>query len=229
MTKINPIRKERYENLKKASNLPFAKRMIYYFDFFKFHFLVLFVFIILCFLILKEIIFAPEVILNGCIVNKTAITSVSDEEFISSFPEYDIINHKKQRIYFSSDIFFNDTDIESAAKLIALTSSGDMDYIICNEETFNRLCLLGLFSDIDSIPELKEKYGDALKFYDHTKNDNTEDDSLGIKPYGIDVSESAVLKNLNAFGKDEKIYLCLGINTDMSEIVFKFTEWISEK
>ena len=61
---------------------------------------------------------------------------MSDEDFISSFPEYQNYNPKKQKIYFSSDIFFNDTDIESAAKLIATVSSGEVNYIICNEETF---------------------------------------------------------------------------------------------
>lgn len=226
--KNNPIRKERYENLKKASALPFGKRMRYYFDFFKFHLFALLIAAVVIFFVLKEIVFAPDVILNGYLVNRTEITEITDEEFISSFPEYNNHNPKKEKIYFSSDIFFNDTDIESAAKLIATVSSGEVNYIICNEETFNRLSLLGLFSDIDTLPELKEKYKEDLIYYDHTKNDTAEDDSEGVKPYGIDISDSAVLKSLNAFHDDEKIYLCIGINSYPSEIVISFIDWIKQ-
>ena len=226
--KNNPIRKERYENLKKASALPFGKRMRYYFDFFKFHLFALLIAAVVIFFVLKEIVFAPDVILNGYLVNRTEITEITDEEFISSFPEYNNHNPKKEKIYFSSDIFFNDTDIESAAKLIATVSSGEVNYIICNEETFNRLSLLGLFSDIDTLPELKEKYKEDLIYYDHTKNDTAEDDSEGVKPYGIDISDSAVLKSLNAFHDDENIYLCIGINSYPSEIVISFIDWIKQ-
>ena len=226
--KNNPIRKERYENLKKASALPFGKRMRYYFDFFKFHLFALLIAAVVIFFVLKEIVFAPDVILNGYLVNRTEIAEITDEEFISSFPEYNNHNPKKEKIYFSSDIFFNDTDIESAAKLIATVSSGEVNYIICNEETFNRLSLLGLFSDIDTLPELKEKYKEDLIYYDHTKNDTAEDDSEGVKPYGIDISDSAVLKSLNAFHDDEKIYLCIGINSYPSEIVISFIDWIKQ-
>ena len=226
--KNNPIRKERYENLKKSSALPFGKRMRYYFDFFKFHLFALLIAAVVIFFVLKEIVFAPDVILNGYLVNRTEITEITDEEFISSFPEYNNHNPKKEKIYFSSDIFFNDTDIESAAKLIATVSSGEVNYIICNEETFNRLSLLGLFSDIDTLPELKEKYKEDLIYYDHTKNDTAEDDSEGVKPYGIDISDSAVLKSLNAFHDDEKIYLCIGINSYPSEIVISFIDWIKQ-
>ena len=225
--KNNPIRKERYENLKKASALPFGKRMRYYFDFFKFHLLALLVVGVLVFFVLKDIVFAPEVILNGYIVNRTEITSMTDEEFISSFPDYGNYDQKKQKIYFSSDMFFNDTDIESAAKLIATASSGDVDFIICNEETFNRLSQAGIFSDLDEHPELKEKYKDSILIYDHTKNDTSEDDFLGIKAYGIDVSESAVLRSLNAFKEDDKIYLCLGVNSDLTDVVISFIDWIN--
>ena len=228
MKNKNPIRKQRYENLKKASALPFGKRMRYYFDFFKFHLFALLIAAVVIFFVLKEIVFAPDVILNGYLVNRTEITEITDEEFISSFPEYNNHNPKKEKIYFSSDIFFNDTDIESAAKLIATVSSGEVNYIICNEETFNRLSLLGLFSDIDTLPELKEKYQEDLIYYDHTKNDTAEDDSEGVKPYGIDISDSAVLKSLNAFHDDEKIYLCIGINSYPSEIVISFIDWIKQ-
>ena len=98
--KNNPIRKERYENLKKASALPFGKRMRYYFDFFKFHLFALLIAAVVIFFVLKEIVFAPDVILNGYLVNRTEITEITDEEFISSFPEYNNHNPKKEKIYF---------------------------------------------------------------------------------------------------------------------------------
>ena len=98
MKNRNPIRKERYENLKKASALPFGKRMRYYFDFFKFHLLALLVIGVIVFFILKDIVFAPDVILNGYVVNRTEIPAITDEEFITSFPEYINIDTKKHRV-----------------------------------------------------------------------------------------------------------------------------------
>ncbi len=224
----NPVKKERLENLKKASALPFGKRMRYYFDFFKFHLLGAAVIALLVFLVLKEIVFAPEVILNGYVINRTEFASCTDEEFISSFPEYEKINPKKQKIYFGSDLFLNDNDIDSTTKLVVNASSGDIDYMICNRETFDRLCRMGLLSNLEDYPEIKAKYEDELIYYDHTKNDTSEDDSLGDKPYGINVSDSAVLKNFNVFHEDEDICLCLGINSNPTDILYKFIEWIKQ-
>ena len=227
MKNRNPIRKERYENLKKASALPFGKRMRYYFDFFKFHLLAILILAVIVFFVLKDIVFAPDMILNGYIVNRTEIPAITDEEFITSFPVYTNIDTKKHRVYFSSELFLNDSDIESTAKLIATASAGDINFLICNEETFDRLGKMGLLSDINNYPELQSKYSDRLIVYDHTKNDTSEDDSLGLKPYGIDVSESAVLKSFNAFKEDENVYLCIGINSNMNDTVLAFIEWIS--
>ena len=227
MKNKNPIRKERYENLKKASALPFGKRMRYYFDFFKFHLLAILIVGVIVFFVLKDIVFAPDVILNGYIVNRTEIPAITDEEFITSFPEYTNIDIKKHRVYFSSELFLNDSDIESTAKLIATASAGDINFLICNEETFERLSKMGLLEDINRYPELQSKYNDRLIVYDHTKNDTSEDDSLGLKPYGIDISESAVLKSFNAFKEDENVYLCIGINSELNDTVFAFIDWIA--
>lgn len=227
MKDTNPVRKEKFEHLKNASSLPFGKRMRYYFDFFKFPLLGILIVGILVFFFVKEVIFAPEVIFYGVIVNRTEVTSITDDEFIKSFPEYETFNTNRKKIYFSSDMFFNDSDIESAAKLIANASSGDINVLICNEETFMRLSKAGLLESLDTFPELKQKYSDSVLTYDHTKNDTPEDDSLGIKPYGIKISESAELKSLNAFKEGEDIYLCIGINSNMNDTVLAFIEWIS--
>lgn len=227
MKDTNPVRKEKFEHLKNASSLPFGKRMRYYFDFFKFPLLGILIVGILVFFFVKEVIFAPEVIFYGVIVNRTEVTAITDDEFIRSFPEYGNYNTKREKIYFSSDMFFNDSDIESAAKLIANASSGDINVMICNKDTFDRLSQAGLFADLDNYPELKAKYSDSLLSYDHTKNATPEDDSLGIKTYGIDISDSAVLKSLNAFHEDEKTYLCIGLNSNTSDVVLSFIDWIA--
>ena len=228
MKDTNPVRKEKFEHLKNASSLPFGKRMRYYFDFFKFPLLGILIVGILVFFFVKEVIFAPKVIFYGVIVNRTEVAAMTDDEFIKSFPEYDSYNTKQERIYFSSDMFFNDSDIESAAKLIANASSGDINVLICNEDTFMRLSQAGLFADLDNYPELKAKYSDSVLSYDHTKNDTSEDDSLGIRPYGIDISDSAVLKSYNVFHDDENIYLCIGLNSNTNDVVLSFIDWIAK-
>jgi len=228
MKDTNPVRKEQFEHLKNASSLPFWKRMRYYFDFFKFPLLGILIVGILVFFFVKEVIFAPVVIFYGVIVNRTEVTAVTDDEFIKSFPEYDNYATDRDKIYFSSDMFFNDTDIESAAKLIANASSGDINVIICNEDTFNRLSQAGLFANLDNYPEIKQKYSDSILNYDHTKNDTSEDDFLGITPYGINISESAALKSLNAFKEDEDVYLCIGLNSNANDVVLSFIDWIAK-
>ena len=227
MKDTNPIRKEKWENFKKASALPFGKRMRYYFDFFKFYILGLLIIGILVFFALKEIVFAPKVILNGYVVNRSEVTVISDEEFISSFPDYGNIDFKKYKVYFSSDLFLNDSDIESTAKLIATASSGDINFLICNEKTLNRLAIMGLLSDLNTRPEASE-YKDRFYFYDHAKNDTPEDDSLGQKAYGIDISDSVALKSLGAFKEGEKVYLCIGINSYSTDVFIDFLKWITE-
>ena len=222
----NPIRKEKMENLKKASSLPFKKRLVFYWDFFKFYLLALAVVAVIAFILIKQIFFAPEVILNGYIINRSDKPVCSDEEFISSFPLYSKIDTKKQKIYFSSDMLLSDANYESSAKLIAAAATGETDFIICNENTFNTLSQMSLLESIDNNPELKNKYESRFITYDHTKNDTDEDDSLGVKTYGIDVSDSDVLNSFNAFRDDDKVYLCIGTNSETDDTVLSFINWI---
>ena len=222
----NPIRKEKMENLKKASSLPFKKRLVFYWDFFKFYLLALIVIGVIAFIFIKQIFFAPEIILNGYIVNRSGKPSCSDEEFISSFPLYSDIDNKKQKIYFSSDMLLSDTDYESSTKLIAQTATGEIDFMICNENTFNTLSQMSLLENIDGNEDLKSRYESRFVSYDHTKNDTDEDDFLGVKTYGIDVSDSAVLSSFNAFKDDDKVYLCIGTNSETDDTVLSFINWI---
>ena len=222
----HPVRKEKLENLKKASSLPFKKRLVFYWDFFKFYLLALVVVCVIGFILIKQIFFAPEIILNGYIVNRSDKPACSDEEFIASFPLYQTIDTKKQKIYFSSDMLLSDANYESSAKLIASAATGEIDFIICNENTFNTLSQMSLLESIDNNNELKNKYESRFMTYDYTKNDTDEDDFLGVKTYGIDVSDSAVLSSFNAFKDDDKVYLCIGTNSEIDDTVLSFINWI---
>ncbi|MCR4696279.1 MAG: hypothetical protein K5654_03100 [Lachnospiraceae bacterium] len=224
----HPVRREKLENLKKASSLPLGKRLVYYWDFFKFYIIGALVFSVIAFIFIKQVLFAPDVIFKGYIVNRTSIPSCTDEEFISSFPLYQTMNTKKERMYFSSDMLLSDSDYESSVKLIASAASGEVDCIICNEKTYNRLAQMQLLESIDNNTSIKEKYESKLITYDHTKNDTDEDDSLGLKTYGIEVSDSAVLHSFHAFSDDEKVYLCIGINAYIDDTTLAFIDWVCE-
>lgn len=223
----NPVRKEKLENLKRAKELPFKKRVLYYFDFFKFYILGFLLALVLIYIVLTQMVFAPDVILNGYIVNRTEITSIPDEEFLKSFPDYNLINPKKEKMYFTSDMFFDENNPDSAVKLIATMSSGEADYVLCNKETMERLAQMGLLSDINHYPELSD-YSDRFVYYDHTKNDTDEDDSLGICAYGIEISDSVVLNNFHAFHENEKVYICFGKKEYLSDTLLHFIKWIDE-
>jgi len=227
MRSSNPIRKEKLENLKKASSLPFGKRMAYYFDFFKFYILGILFAGVVIYIIITQIILAPKVILNGYLVNRSEPVSVTDSEFISSFPLYSQIDQNKYRIYFSSDVFLSEYDQESTVKIVTTATSGDVDYFICNEKTFNNLSQMGLVKDLNTVPEIKDKYRDAIKTYDHTTNNNNEDDSLGITANGIDITDSTVLKSLKAFKDNEKVFLCIAVNAETDDVLKDFIKWIA--
>ena len=224
----HPVRKEKLENLKKASSLPIGKRLVYYWDFFKFYIISVLIVSVIVFIFIKQVLFAPDVIFKGYIVNRTSIPTCTDEEFISSFPLYQTMNTKKERMYFSSDMLLSDSDYESSVKLIASAASGEVDCIICNEKTYNRLAQMQLLESIDNNTSIKEKYESKLITYDHTKNDTDEDDSLGLKTYGIEVSDSAVLHSFHAFSDDEKVYLCVGINAYIDDTTLAFIDWVCE-
>ena len=96
MNDKHPLRKEKYENFKKAASLPFGKRVAYYLNFFKFWVGGIVVIGIIIYFYLSQVIFAPKIILNGYIVNRTEIPVMTDEEFMSSFPGYSKINQRKE-------------------------------------------------------------------------------------------------------------------------------------
>ena len=226
MNDKHPLRKEKYENFKKAASLPFGKRVAYYLNFFKFPIGGIVVIGIIIYFYLSQVIFAPKIILNGYIVNRTEIPVMTDEEFMSSFPGYSKINQRKEKICFSSDMFLNENDTESAFKIIATVSSGEVDYLICNENTLDKLAELGLLEDLNKYPDIIQSYNDSLLTYDHTANETNEDDSLGMRTYGIDIKDSKVLKEFNAFKEGENIYLCIGKNADLSDTAKEFITWV---
>ncbi|MCR4647726.1 MAG: hypothetical protein K5776_01460 [Lachnospiraceae bacterium] len=227
MNDKNPVRQAKIENFKKASELPLKKRIRFYWDFFKFYLLAAVLLAAFIYIVLTQMVFAPKTVFNGYIINRSAVTVISDDEFIRSFPAYSNIDTKKNRILFSSDMILNDSDLEAAAKIVATMSTGEVDVVICNKETAERLAQMYLISNLELYPELMSGYSENLLTYDHTKNDTDEDDSFGIKAYGIDVSDSAALKSLNAFKEGEKVYICIGKNIMLNDLSHEFIKWIA--
>ena len=109
-------------------------------------------------------------------------------------------------MYFSSELFLNDSDIESTAKLIATASAGDINFLICNEETFNRLGKMGLLSDINNYPELQSKYSDRLIVENKIHN--------VIKSYGYSDIDTPTFEFFDVFAEE--------INASDARELYKF-------
>lgn len=228
MKKERPIEAERKKNLKKASELPFKKRMVYYLDYFKIPIIILFAFTLFSFIFIKDVILAKKTALSVTVIDRNFEPAVSDEEFIEPFIGYAGIDTKKEIVNYISDFYIDDNNPETVMKLVASVSAKDCDVIVCTEETFEELASMSLLYDLSMYDNsyLSDNYSFLLKEYDHTKNDTANDDELGTVIYGIDISDSAVINSSKYYPENEKIILCIGNGSERIERTEAFIKWL---
>lgn len=223
----NPVADERKKNLEKAKELPFKKRMLYYFDFFKIPASILLFFFIFVFFLIKDVILAKDTAITVTVVNQAVTPNTDVSEFIEPFIGYAGIDTKKETVLFTPDFYIDDTNPETIMKLVASVSAKDCDIIICNKEDFDLLASMSLLYDLSFYDNsfLKDKYDFVTEEYDHTKNDTADDDELGTVTYGIDISDSAVIKS-SFINSDEQIILCIGNGSERTERTEAFISWL---
>lgn len=223
----NPVADERKKNLEKAKELPFKKRMLYYFDFFKIPASILLFFFIIVFFLIKDVILAKDTAITVTVVNQAVAPNTDVSEFIEPFIGYAGIDTKKEIVLFTPDFYIDDTNPETIMKLVASVSAKDCDIIICNKEDFDLLASMSLLYDLSFYDNsfLKDKYDFVTEKYDHTKNDTADDDELGTVTYGIDISDSAVIKS-SFINSDEQIILCIGNGSERTERTEAFISWL---
>lgn len=226
MSKEKPVKKEKLDNLKKASKLPFFKRMVYYFDFFKIPLICLIALTILSVFIIKEIILAKDTALTVTIINKDA-DAVIDETFIEPFVAFADIDTSKELLQFNYDFYANENEADTLMKLVSYVSARECDIIICNRDTFDILSQMRLLTDLSEydFSGVTNKDSFLPVSHDHTKNDTSEDDDLGIVQYGIDISGCAALNSCKLFGNEE-IILCIGNGSQRNERICRFITWL---
>lgn len=225
--KENPIADERKKNLKKAKELPFKKRMLYYFDFFKIPASILLLLAIVLFFLIKDVILAKDTALTVTLINQPDAVTMDVSEFTEPFIGYAGIDAQKETVLLTPDFLIDDTNPEIIMKLVASVSAKDCDIIICNENDFERLASMSLLYDLSNYDNssLTDRYSFLAKEYDHTKNDTADDDELGTVIYGIDISDSAVIKS-SYFNHDEPIILCIGNGSERIERTEAFIFWL---
>lgn len=227
MSKDNPIKKERLNNLKKAKEFPLKKRIAYYLDFFKIPLLAFLAIAIVMIIFVKEVVLAPKTALNVTVIGRNFQTEDTSDEFINAYSEYANIDCDNEVIIYDPDFYIDDANPDTVMKLVAAVSANDQDIIICNEETYKLLCQMSLLYDLTYFDNnYADKYSSLWVAYDHTQNDTPDDDGLGIKEYGIDITESAVLKSYNFYGDDERIILAIGNGSKRFERTEAFIDWI---
>lgn len=224
----NPIGDERKKNFEKAKELPFKKRMLYYFDYFKIPASIFLLIGITGFFFVKDVLLAKDTALTVTFINPTGTPTVNSIEFIEPFLGYSGIDSQKEIVSFTPDFYIDDNNPDTIMKLVAVVSAKDCDVIICNSDNFELLASMSLLSDLSTYDNsfFADNYNFLLKNYDHTKNDTAEDDELGTVTYGIDITDSAVIKSSSYFASDETIILCVGNGSERIERTEAFVSWL---
>ncbi len=224
----SPIENERKNNLKKASDMPFKKRMAYYFDYFKIPLMAVIFLSILAFFFVKDVLLAKETALSVRIINADFNSSVSDSEFIEPFLGYASIDNKKETVFFSSDNHIDFGNSETVMKLVAEVSAKECDVLICSEETLNLLSSMAILYDLSLYDDayFVNKYQNRTISLDTIKNDTSDDGESDNAIYGIDITDSAAIKTSMYFPRDEKVYLCIGNGSHRSERTEAFVSWL---
>lgn len=228
MSKESPLKEERIQNLKKAKELPLGKRILYYLDFFKLPLGGLLILCILAFFLIKDVFLAKDTALSVYVVNREISVETYDDSFIEPFFEYSDIDLSKENVIYVSDFYIDENNPDTAMKLVASVSTGDCDILICNRATFEELAQMKLLYDLSAYDNgaPMNRFSSLLVNYDYASNENSEDDELGIRPLGINVSESDIIKSAAFFPSDEEVILCIGNGSKRFERTKLFLQWI---
>lgn len=164
-----------------------------------------------------------EVALYAAFIN-TQLTDTNDHPLMVDYVETKDIDVEGKRTILDCSMIINHKNpnqysMTSSQKMMAMFGADTMDVVVQDIDTCKQYAALGGYRDLENVlsPELLEKYKDKLLY-----TDGLED--AGSHAYGIDVSESPVLKEQGAYIIPAYFSIC--VNTTQEENAIAFLEYL---
>ncbi|MBR5579239.1 MAG: hypothetical protein IKW28_09635 [Lachnospiraceae bacterium] len=189
MQDTNSLQDEIRVSQKQVKNLPWSKRLEYYWGYYKYHFIIILLLALLFGNVLHGILTRRETVLSIAYIN--AFPNIKDDIFIEDFEKYLNLNLKKQEVLLDSGYYIsNDATSPQAAtyhqKLSTRCMAGLLDVVVADETNFISYGKQGFFTDLRQIlsPQQLEYYKDNLLYVEVKAPEN-----LGSVPVGINVTD----------------------------------------
>lgn len=169
-----------------VSNLPFRKKLEYYWDYYKYHFFIILILALFFGNFLNGILTKKETVLSIAYIN--AFPNVEDEIFIEDFEIYLNLNQEKQEVLLDSGYYIDDQSVSYYAttyhqKFSTRCMSGLLDVVVADETNFMNYGKQGFFTDLRQVftAEQLEHYSEHLLYLDSSEADATSPIPIGIK------------------------------------------------
>lgn len=249
MALMSEFKEERDAVLKNGT---LKQKIAYIWDYYKWHIIIPLVIIITIIWYIVHVITAPDIILNGVLINayKTE-TSISSEELLEDFYKEQKIDLKEEEINLNTSMYISadndNANYESLQALMAWHAAGSLDFIGGDLPALAELAYRGYFTDLREVltEEQIAKYEPYFLYMDqdfYTKRSellsNMEDVSnleypdctkpeemVDPIPVLIDMSQSKKLSEVYAESSD---ILAIGITANVvnKELSLEFIEYL---
>lgn len=220
----HPLRAEKRKQFKKAASLPLGKRLLYYFDYFKFYIIGIPVAGFLIFLLVKALFFAPNTALYGYFVNAPVAMETEDDVFLQDFFTYAGIDETKENIYFSSDFSLAGADSATMSKFVSNLSLGEIDFFICDRKTLDELAKEDILINLAYYFDEATLQAHKARLFSYQEATGTESEEFA--PIAVNITDSPILKESGAFAGAGEVYFCVAGNSRRKENTTLFLEWL---
>lgn len=251
MALMSEFQKERDAVLKNGT---VKQKIIYIWDYYKWHIIIPLVLVIAIVSHIINVITAPDVILNGVLMNVYSMeNSFSGDEFLTGFYEKQKIDPKEQEVNLNMNLYFSTqsetANYESMQVLMAWHAADSLDFIGSDLSCMTELTYRGYFSDLREVltEEQITKYEPYFLYMDQDfyvnrseKINNMEDVSnmtypdptkpeemVDPIPVMIDVSKNEQLSEAYANVK-EMIAFGITANVANTEVALDFLDYVME-
>ena len=170
----------------KLRNQPFSKKLIYYWDYYKIHCIVIILSACMFGTILHGIVTRKETVLSVAFIN--AFPNVEDELLMQDFENWLGLNPKKQQVLIDSTYYINDNSSSPYAdtyeqKFSANAMAGEFDVVLADITKFDFYGNQGFFLDLSVVLSAEEltQYKDRLYYVDVPDDENDIKVPVGIK------------------------------------------------
>ncbi|HKM04240.1 MAG TPA: hypothetical protein VJZ04_06545 [Lachnospiraceae bacterium] len=220
------VKDEIKEQQQKLRGKGLKEKFQYFFEYYKWQTIAIIIATFFIVVLTKDVILnLRDPYLYGVFINSSG--TLDTESVIPDFAAYANINTAKTPITLETNLSYssgeNNTsiDIYTPTKIMALSESSDVDFMLCDLDAMNNFSSPGYFIDIRQVltDSQIEQYKDFFYYQ--------EDEELGSIPVGIKVSNSPFLSQTNSFQGDA--YFAVFYTSKNKQNAVQFLEFMYEK